>query len=99
MEEVGGSQGRLCIAEIRVSISITYSIIKDVKAEERLVDQRKKERWTYLSPGIEVQGFSWSIGAYTLGDRFGDEDVLTKTVRQIVKKKAEAEQGADGNPH
>ena len=89
LEEVGGSQERLCIAKIRVNISVDYTVVQDVKAEESAAELRKKERWIYLSPGIEVQGFSWSVGAYTLGDRFGDEDVLTKTVKYMNKKKAE----------
>jgi hypothetical protein len=89
LEEVGGAQGRLCIAKIRVNISVDYTVVQDVKAEENSVELRKKERWIYLSPGIEVKGFSWSIGAYTLGDRFGDEDILTKTVKYMNKKKAE----------
>ena len=91
LEEVGGSQGRLCIAKIRVNISVDYTVVQDVKAEESAMALRKKERWIYLSPGIEVQGFSWSVGAYTLVDRFGDEDILTKTVKYMNKKKAEAE--------
>ncbi len=93
LEEVGGSQRRLCIAELRVLQSIGYGVIKDTQAEEKAEEQRKKERWTYLSPAIEVTGFSWSIGAYTLGARFGEEDILAKTDKYLKdKRKKEAEQ-------
>lgn len=89
LEELGGSKHRLCIAEVRALQSIGYGTIKDTKAEEKAEEQRKKEGWTYLSPAIEVSGFSWSIGAHVLGARFGEDDILMKTAKRLENKTKE----------
>lgn len=50
LEEIGGTQNRLCIAEVHVLVSISYGLIKDTEVELKAEPQRKTERWIYLSP-------------------------------------------------
>jgi hypothetical protein len=77
LEEIGGS-GRLCIAKAWMTAPMEYTAVQDTKAEIAAESERKKARWIYVSPAIEVSQFSWSLGAWKIGRVFGEEDFLRK---------------------
>jgi hypothetical protein len=99
LEEIGGTEKRLCTVFIRPLEYISYGIVRDTKSEEDAEELRKQDGWIFISPGIEVDGFSWSMGLHTLGRRFGQEDILTKTFERFNKKRIQqAEQAGTGQP-
>jgi hypothetical protein len=78
LEEIGG-KGRLCIAQVWFSVPLEYTVIED--AQQKMA-ARKKAGWNFVSPGIELDRFSWSIGPWKIGRIFGEEDILRKAVMQ-----------------
>lgn len=76
LEELGGTH-RLCIARLWMTAPLEYLILNAAKGETPEYPQRT-EGWTYITPGIEVDRFSWSIGIAKLGKIFGNEDMLHK---------------------
>ena len=81
LEEIGGSH-RLCIAQVYMTTGpLSYTIIKDRKQEVANESKRKEAHWIYVSPAIEIDQFSWSLGPWRIGRIFGDEDVLRKVSR------------------
>jgi hypothetical protein len=82
LEEIGGT-GRLCVVGVWETAPIEYVIVEDSKKELAAEAERKKAGWTYVSPSIEVNRFSWSLGPLRIGRIFGEEDILLK----IIKKK------------
>ena len=76
LEEIGGTH-RLCIARLWLNAPLEYLILDAAKGETPEYPQRT-EGWTYITPGIEVNRFSWSIGIAKLGKNFGNEDMLQK---------------------
>ena len=77
LEEIGGEQ-RLCFAHINVTLPLTYTIVADTKKETAEEPKRKEAHWIYVSPAIEVDRFSWSLGPWRIGRIFGDDDILRK---------------------
>jgi hypothetical protein len=77
LEEIGGSH-RLCIAQVYMSAPLTYTLVKDPKQEVADEPKRKEAHWIYVSPAIEIDRFSWSLGPFRIGRIFGDDDVLRK---------------------
>ena len=80
LEELGGTH-RLCIARLWMTAPLEYLILNAAKGETPEYPQRT-EGWTYITPGIEVDRFSWSIGIAKLGKNFGNEDMLQKVPKR-----------------
>jgi hypothetical protein len=76
LEELGGTH-RLCVARLWMTAPLEYIVLDTTKGETPEYPQRT-EGWTYITPGIDVNRFSWSIGIAKLGKVFGDEDMLHK---------------------
>ena len=74
--EIGGTH-RLCIARLWMTLPLDYTVLDTAKGETPEYPQRT-EGWTYVTPGIDVNRFSWSIGIAKLGKVFGEEDMLRK---------------------
>ena len=75
LEEMGSGE-RLCVARIWETTGLDYSLLE--KSKETVKEEFSvKDGWIYLTPGIDVNRFSWSIGAWKLGQTFGDEDLLS----------------------
>jgi hypothetical protein len=77
LEEIGG-EGRLCIARVWITAPLEYTIVADRAKEVADEPERKKTGWTYVSPAIELDRFSWSLGPPKIGRIFGEEDILRK---------------------
>jgi hypothetical protein len=86
LEEIDGAN-RLCIARLYIGRPLEYKIVSesDAKTEMMKVAKLTGNAWTHLSPGIDVNRFSWSIGAWRLGGNFGEVDLLRKVVRKERK--------------
>jgi hypothetical protein len=80
LEEIGGS-GRLCLAKVWMTEPLEYTVVQDTKAEIAAENERKKARWIYVSPAIEVSQFSWCLGPWNIGRKFGEEDLLRKAMK------------------
>lgn len=76
LEEIGGE--RLCFAHVQMSAPLSYTLVTDPKQELADEPKRKAAHWNYISPGIEINRFSWSIGPHYIGRIFGADDVLLK---------------------
>lgn len=76
LEEIGGTH-RLCIVRVWFTAPLEYIILDAAKGATPEWPQRT-EGWTYITPGIDVNRFSWSIGIDKIGQCFGDEDILRK---------------------
>lgn len=79
LEELGGTHRR-CIARLWMTAPLEYIVLDAAKGETAEWPQRT-EGWTYITPGIEVDRFSWSVGAWKLGRIFGNDDVLRMVPR------------------
>lgn len=80
IEEIGGH--RVCLAKVWIGHALEYSVLDAAKGETK-EDPKCIEaagNWTYLSPAIDVDRFSWSIGSMCIGRIFGDQDGLRKVV-------------------
>ena len=80
LEEIGGA-GRLCVARVWFTAPLEYAPVEDTQKEVAAEPERKKAGWTYVSPAIEVDRFSWSLGPWKIGRIFGDEDILQKITK------------------
>lgn len=84
IEEIGGR--RVCLARVWIEKPVEYSVLDpdkgETKADPKCLEANK--HWIDVSPAIEVDKFSWSLGAL-IGQRFGDDDI----VRQITRRKRE----------
>lgn len=76
LEEIGGE--RLCFAEVNIMAPLTYTLVANPKQEAADEPKRKAAHWIYVSPAIDVDRFSWSIGPQRIGRIFGADDVLRK---------------------
>ncbi|MHA3774494.1 hypothetical protein ACXR0O_23465 [Verrucomicrobiota bacterium sgz303538] len=78
LDEIGGAR-RQCIVRVWVSVpSLEYITLDSAKGETSEWPRRTQGGWTYITPGIEVDQFSWSVGVYKIGKVFRDEDILLK---------------------
>jgi hypothetical protein len=80
IEEIGGP--RVCLARVWVGHALEYTVLDPAKGETK-EDPKCLEangNWIYLSPAIEVDRFSWSMGSMFIGRIFGDQDVLRKVI-------------------
>jgi hypothetical protein len=87
IEEIGGN--RICLARVWIGHPLEYSVLDPAKGQTK-EDPKCLEAnkcWTYLSPAIDVDRFSWSIGAFRIGRIFGDDDVLRKVAAQQFQTK------------
>jgi len=75
LEELGG-RGRLCTVRVWATFPLEYKIVEDTAKELAAEPERKKNGWTYVSPAIELDRFSWSLGPLKFGRIFGEEDIL-----------------------
>jgi hypothetical protein len=87
IEEIGGN--RVCLAQVWIGHALEYKVLDPAKGETKETPKclEANGNWTYLSPAIDVDRFSWSIGATTIGRIFGDQDVLRKVVALEAPKK------------
>ena len=80
IEEIGGH--RICLARVWIGHALEYSVLDPAKGETKEEPKcfEATGSWTYISPAIDVDRFSWSIGPMSIGRIFGDQDVLRKVV-------------------
>ncbi len=81
LEELGEKK-RLCEARVHAMGHVSYSVFGENQEELALHAEQKKKGWIYLTPAVEVEGFSWSMGLCKLGRVFGKEDVLQKKLER-----------------
>lgn len=93
LEEITEKEPRFCIATLWATADLAYTIVPDNKAFQKVHDSQKA---TYLTPGVEADGFSWSMDAYLIGSRFGDKDLVTRQypgwTKRAKKPKRESQQ-------
>lgn len=75
LEEITEKEPRYCIAKLWAAHGLKYTVVMDKKAFRDVHDSQKA---THLDPGVAVNDFSWSIGAFTIGRRFGDQDFVAR---------------------
>lgn len=83
LQEIAG-EARLCEVMISITGGLQYAAPGkklDEKANAIFEAKQKEAHWTFLSPGVEVDRFSWSMGLVKLGRIFGEDDVLLKASR------------------
>ncbi len=76
-----GEGGKYCMAHL-----VMHHFVYRVISEKELEDVKAIGHATFISPGVEVQRFSWSMGVHELGRRFGEKDF----VKQWYAKSAPA---------
>jgi len=88
LEEIGGDK-RLCFARVYMGFPLEYRIVADSDATKETAKDPKRPavEWTYVSPAIDVDRFSWSLGPWRIGRIFGDDDVLHKVSPVEAKTK------------
>ena len=88
LEEIGGN--RLCVARIWLTQFPTYSILDPAAGQTRANPGafESGRGWIYLSPSVEIEGFSWSMGVFQIGRRFED-DVLAQTLQNLARSQTE----------
>lgn len=72
LQEIEG-QERYCLAVFQPKFS-TYAVY----AKEEFIDKNISKGATFISPGVEVERFSWSMGLQKIGKIFGEEDMVRK---------------------
>ena len=83
LEEIADETPRYCVAYIRATQQLEYEIVASKDAFKDVPDSAKA---TYLTPGVEVDSFSWSIGVWTIGRRFGEQDLVTQSYQGWFKR-------------
>lgn len=85
IEEIGGR--RVCLARVWIGEPIRYSVLDPDKGETKEDPKcfEANKHWIYVLPGIDADRFSWSLGPWLIGRRFGDDDI----VRQVTTPKRE----------
>jgi hypothetical protein len=86
LQEIGGRE-RYCLAMLHVGL-FRY----EVQSKEEF-DEKKIGGATFISPSVEVERFSWSMGIAKIGRIFGDEDFVAKWYSRSKPKSEQA--GAD----
>lgn len=72
MKEEDG-KGRYCFASVGSTLS--YKIVSPKEFDRA---KQIKHGATFLTPPVEVGRFSWSMGIWLHGRRFGEKDAVTK---------------------
>jgi len=90
LREVGG-KGRYCLATFGNPLG-TYTIVDPDKFDQ---DRMLELGATFLTPPVEVQRFSWSMGVWKHGKIFGEDDAATKNYK---KKENKAEMATPRKP-
>ncbi|MDR3402510.1 MAG: hypothetical protein P4L99_08430 [Chthoniobacter sp.] len=87
IEEIGGQ--RVCLARVWIGHELEYAVLDPAKGESKENPKcfEANGQWTYLSPAIDVDRFSWSMGSMFIGRIFGDQDVLRKVVAPRAQSK------------
>ncbi|MEP6670895.1 MAG: hypothetical protein ABJF10_17180 [Chthoniobacter sp.] len=87
IEENGGP--RVCLVRVWIPHPLEYSVLDPTKGETKENPKclEANGNWTYLSPAIDVDRFSWSIGPMGIGRFFGDQDVLRKVIAFSAQSK------------
>jgi hypothetical protein len=87
LEEIGGER-RLCFARVWIGSPLEYRIVTDSDAKKEATNDpaHPAVEWIHVSPAIDIDRFSWSLGPWRIGRIFGDDDVLKKI--PTVKNKA-----------
>ena len=71
---------QFCIAQVwpgaGPSMRLSYKVI------EKKDFSKPSVQWVFIQPAIEVNRFSWSMGAWKIGRVFGDDDSLQIVLRQ-----------------
>jgi hypothetical protein len=75
LKEITENSPRLCIATLWATADLNYTVVADTKAFKEVHDAQKA---TYLTPGVEIDSFSWTMGAFLIGRRFGDKDFVAQ---------------------
>ena len=91
LEEIGGKQ-RLCVARVSETVGLEYRMLNET-TRSVMKSLTVKDGWIYLTPSVDVNRFSWSIGAWKLGRIFREDDLLFRIVER--KRKLKGEQAAD----
>jgi hypothetical protein len=63
-------------AQVYLTAPLTYTLVSDPKQELADEPKRKAAHWIYISPDIELDRFSWSLGPHRIGRIFGADDLL-----------------------
>jgi hypothetical protein len=71
LQEIEG-QERYCLAVFKPKFS-TYAVY----SKEEFIEKKMAEVATLISPGVEVERFSWSMGVEKIGKIFGEEDMVS----------------------
>ena len=81
LKEVGGT-GRYCLATFGNLLG-TYAIVEPDKFDrDRMIELGA----TFLTPPVEVERFSWSMGVWKHGKIFGVEDAATKSYKKMENR-------------
>ncbi len=95
LEEITEDSPHLCIATLWATADLSYKVVPAKEAFQKVHDSHKA---TYLTPGVEVDSFSWSMGAFLIGRRFGDKDFVTQQYPEWTNRantaKSESQQRA-----
>lgn len=80
IESIGESEKSYCIAQIWPAgfPQLDYKIIDKSNLPTPGVSM------IYLNPAVEVEHFSWSMGAWKIGRNFGENDSLKKVVDAVL---------------
>ncbi|MBK1835736.1 hypothetical protein [Roseibacillus ishigakijimensis] len=73
LKELGG-KGRYCLASVG-HINPTYEIVaaQDFNKKEMI-----RNNTTFIDPAVDVERFSWTMGVWMHGKRFGEKDAATQ---------------------
>ncbi len=86
LEEIKDEKPRYCIALLFATSKLDYKIVPDKAAFADFNGVGASGKWaTYLSPGVNVDNFSWGIGIDTIGRRFGEKDCVRKWYPNWIK--------------
>jgi len=83
IESLEGGERKYCVAQVWPGGSPKLSFQMVEKAEL----PQASERHIFLTPAVEVNRFSWSMGVWKIGKVFGDEDCLLKVIELDGKTK------------
>jgi hypothetical protein len=89
LESAGDGEKRYCIAQVWPAGAPHLGYREIGKAEL----PKPGVTIVYLDPAVEVDRFSWSMGPWTIGRTFGDEDCLKKAVAMEAKSGRGSETG------
>lgn len=82
LEEIA-EKPQYCIAYLWKTQNLVYKIVAGIDAFKKIPNAATA---TYLTPGVEVDAFSWSIGVDTIGRRFGEQDLVREWYPHWLEK-------------